>query len=63
MEPHARIGFSARGAFKRSDFGVAAGLPAPGTTMGVGDAVDVIIETELTGPPWRGPSPAPEVKP
>jgi polyisoprenoid-binding protein YceI len=63
MEPHARIGFSARGAFKRSDFGVAAGLPAPGTTMGVGDGVDVIIETELTGPPWRGPAPAPEVKP
>jgi len=51
MEPRARIGFSARGTFKRSDFGVDIGIPAPGTTMGVGDEVQVILETEFTGPP------------
>jgi polyisoprenoid-binding protein YceI len=51
MEPRARIGFSARGSFKRSDFGVSYGIPAPGTTMGVSDAVEVVLETEFTGPP------------
>jgi polyisoprenoid-binding protein YceI len=50
MDPHARVGFSAKGSFKRSDFGVAFGVPAPGSTMGVGDAVDVTIETEFSGP-------------
>jgi polyisoprenoid-binding protein YceI len=50
MDPNARIGFSATGSFKRSDFGVAYGVPAPGTTMGVSDAVDVVIEAEFTGP-------------
>ena len=51
MEPQARIGFSATGVIKRSDYGIAYGIPAPGTTMGVGDAVEVLIETEFTGPP------------
>ena len=51
MDPNARIGFSATGAFKRSDFGIAYGVPAPGTTMGVGDEVFVEIETEFSGPP------------
>lgn len=51
MDPHARIGFSAHGAFKRSDFGMGYGVPAPGTTMGVGDVIDVSIEVELNGPP------------
>ena len=51
MDPHARIGFSAQGSFKRSDFGISAGIPAPGTTMGVGDTVNVQIEMELSGPP------------
>lgn len=51
MDPSgARIGFSAHTAFKRSDFGIAVGLPAPGSTMGVGDLIDVAIETELTKP-------------
>jgi polyisoprenoid-binding protein YceI len=50
MDPHARIGFSAHGSFKRSDFGMAFGVPAPGTTMGVGDLIDVSIEAEFTGP-------------
>jgi len=43
----ARIGFSARGKFKRSDFGITYGLPAPGSNMGVFDDVEVIIETEF----------------
>lgn len=51
MDPNARIGFSATGVFKRSDFGIAYGVPAPGTTMGVGDEVSVDIETEFSGPP------------
>lgn len=50
-EPRARIGFSARGALKRSAFGVAEGLPPPGTTMGVGDNVEIVIEAEFNGPP------------
>jgi len=49
MDPMgARIGFSALGSFKRSDFGINYGLPAPGTTMGVGDDVEVAIESEFT---------------
>ena len=54
MDPHARVGFSAQGSLKRSDFGISLGIPAPGTTMGVGDAVNVIIEAELSGPAWAG---------
>lgn len=52
----ARIGFSAHGSFKRSDFGIAYGIPAPGTTMGVSDDVEVIIETEFSGPAWTPPA-------
>jgi polyisoprenoid-binding protein YceI len=55
MDPHARVGFSARGSFKRSDFGIAFGVPAPGTTMGVGDLIDISIEVEFTGPPLAIP--------
>jgi polyisoprenoid-binding protein YceI len=51
MDPHARIGFSAHGTLNRSEFGIAYGIPEPGTTMGVSDAVEVIIEAEFTGPP------------
>jgi polyisoprenoid-binding protein YceI len=47
----ARIGFSAKGTFKRSDFGISYGVPAPGTTMGVGDEVEVTIETEFSEKP------------
>ena len=50
MDPHARIGFSAHGMLKRSDFGVKAGIPAPGTNFGVSDAVTIAIEAEFTGP-------------
>jgi polyisoprenoid-binding protein YceI len=50
MDAGARIGFSATGAFNRSDFGVGFGVPAPGTTMGVGDRVEVILEAEFIKP-------------
>jgi polyisoprenoid-binding protein YceI len=57
MDPHARIGFSARGHLKRSEFGINIGIPAPGTTLGVSDEVEVIIEAEFSGPPLRsGPA-------
>ena len=51
LDPNARIGFSAHGTLKRSEFGIAYGIPAPGTTMGVSDEVNVVIEAEFTGPP------------
>lgn len=54
MDPNARVGFSVHGSFNRSLFGLAYGIPAPGTTMGVSDNVDVTIETEFTGPAWPG---------
>lgn len=53
MDPHARIGFTARGSLLRSDFGVSYGIPAPGSTMGVGDRVQIEIEAEFTGPPLK----------
>ncbi len=56
MDPQARVGFSAHGSFKRSDFGIAYGVPAPGTTMGVGDLIDFSIEAEFTGPPLATPA-------
>lgn len=52
LDPHARIGFSAYGTLNRSEFGIAYGVPAPGSTMGVSDAVEIVIEAELNGPPW-----------
>jgi polyisoprenoid-binding protein YceI len=54
MDPNARIGFSARGTLERSAFGMTYGIPAPGTNMGVGDTVEVIIEVEMSGPAWEG---------
>lgn len=56
FDRRARIGFSARGTLKRSDFGVSFGIPAPGSTLGVGDDVNVIIEAEFSGPPWTPPA-------
>lgn len=58
QDPHARAGFSARGTFNRSDFGMSVGVPPPGTTMGVSDAVELQIETEFSGPPMAA-APAP----
>ena len=51
MDPNARIGFSAHGTLKRSEFGMGFGVPAPGSTFGVGDEVTVILEAEFSGPP------------
>jgi polyisoprenoid-binding protein YceI len=53
LDPNARIGFSARGTLNRSEFGMTAGIPPAGSNMGVSDAVEVIIEAEFSGPPWR----------
>lgn len=50
----ARVGFSAEGALFRSDFGMAFGIPAPGTMMGVGDLVSFRIEIELVNPDAPG---------
>ncbi len=51
MDPGgSRIGFSARGTLKRSDFGITLGIPAPGTKMGVGDEVEFILEVEFLRP-------------
>jgi polyisoprenoid-binding protein YceI len=53
FDPNARIGFSARGTLKRSDFGITYGIPEAGSKMGVSDAVDFSIEAEFTGPPMK----------
>lgn len=57
LDPSARIGFSARATLKRSEFGVAMGIPPPGTNMGVSDEVEVIVEAEMNGPAWVKPTP------
>jgi polyisoprenoid-binding protein YceI len=51
MDPNARIGFSAHGTARRSEFGMSFGVPAAGTTIGVGDTIEISIEAEFTGPP------------
>ncbi len=58
MDPNARIGFSARGTLRRSEYGMTFGIPEPGTTLGVGDEVEVIIEAEFSGPPLADAAPA-----
>lgn len=50
FESQARIGFSARGTFSRSAFGISAGVPTAGSTFGIGDDVQVILEAEFSGP-------------
>jgi len=51
MDPQARVGFSAHGVLRRSDFGISGGIPAVGSNLGVGDQVAITIESEFTGPP------------
>lgn len=59
MDPAgSRIGFSAEGRIKRSDFGVSMGVPAPGSNFGVGDEVEIFIEAEFTQPRAAGAAPA-----
>jgi polyisoprenoid-binding protein YceI len=49
MDPGgARVGFSAHGVIQRSAFGMGFGVPAKGSTFGVGDDVEVMIETEFS---------------
>jgi polyisoprenoid-binding protein YceI len=50
LDVGARIGFSATGHIKRSDYGMAFGLPEPGSTLGVFDEVTLRIETEFVKP-------------
>jgi polyisoprenoid-binding protein YceI len=58
MDPHARVGFSAQGVLRRSEFGIADGIPAAGTNLGVGDQVAIAIETEFNGPAVAVTNPA-----
>lgn len=51
FEPYARIGFSATGSLSRSAYGMSFGVPAPGTTFGVGDLVEIRIEAEFIAEP------------
>jgi len=51
MDPQARVGFSARGVLRRSDFGITGGIPVAGSNLGVGDQVSIVIESEFIGPP------------
>ena len=50
MDPHARIGFSAHGTLKCSDFGMVYGA-RPRVPMGVGCLIHISIEAEFSGPP------------
>lgn len=54
-DPNARIGFSTKGALKRSVFGVVHGIPTAGQP-GVGDDVSFEIEAEFIGPPAPAPN-------
>lgn len=51
MDPQARVGFSAHGVLRRSDFGITGGIPVAGSNLGVGDQVNIVIESEFIGPP------------
>jgi len=46
----AHIGFSAETKIKRSEFGMTAYIPKPGSTIGIGDEVEIMIEAEFTKP-------------
>jgi polyisoprenoid-binding protein YceI len=53
----ARVGFSGKTTIRRSDFGLGYGIPAPGTNLGVGDHIDVTLETEWNSGKPTGPAP------
>ena len=57
LDPHARAGFSAHGVLKRSDFGISSFILPPNSNMGVGDDIEIIIESEFSGPAWHAPAP------
>jgi polyisoprenoid-binding protein YceI len=50
LDSGARIGFSATGSFKRTDFGLDFFVLQPGSNLGIGDEVKLIIEMELVNP-------------
>ncbi len=50
LDVGARIGFSAVATLERSAFGMTYGLPPPGTSMGVDDRVELILEAEFVKP-------------
>jgi polyisoprenoid-binding protein YceI len=55
MDPGgARVGFSATGTLFRSDFGIGFGIPEPGSSLGVSDAVEIVIEAEFINPAASG---------
>ena len=60
LDPNGRVGFSGRAVLKRSEFGIATGIPAPGSNLGVSDEVEVIIEAEFSGPAMAKPAGAAE---
>lgn len=49
-EKGARIGFSAKGVLRRSDFGISKGIPEKGSALGVSDLVTFAIEAEFIKP-------------
>lgn len=53
----ARAGFSLQTTIKRSDFGISFGIPEPGSTMGVGDEVQIFVEVEMSNPDAPKPQP------
>ena len=46
LQGEARIGFSARGAISRRDFGVTFGLAVDGTKIVIADKVDIVLDVE-----------------
>lgn len=62
--PIAGIGFSARGTFKRSDYGINSLLPRTGPASGVADDVELVIEAEFNQPVVSAtPAPAQPAEP
>ena len=49
LQGEARIGFSARAAISRRDFGITFGLAADGTKIVVADKVDIVLDVEAFG--------------
>ena len=54
LDVGARIGFSAVATFSRSAFGITFGLPPAGSTMGVFDPIELILEAEFVKPRDEG---------
>lgn len=46
----ARAGFSLETTIKRSEFEIDFGIPEPGSSMGVGDDVQIFVEVEMVNP-------------